>query len=168
MAAFLVLGTAYSVPPARLKARPYLDFLSNVLYAVPGLLGYVHASGHLPPAIAVAAAAAWTGAMHLFSAIPDIEADRSAGLSTTAVVLGQRRSLMVCTALWSAAALGAVALAAGSGILVTALVATAAAVYPVASASLLRRPELVAGTYWRFPALNGLMGFALFVIAMLA
>ena len=39
--------------------------------------------------------------MHLFSAIPDIECDRAAGITTTAVFLGRKRSLLLCLAFWT-------------------------------------------------------------------
>jgi len=157
--AFLLLGAGYSVPPLRFKARPALDFPSNVLYAMPGFLGYLQASGSLPPVVALVGAACWTGAMHLFSAVPDIDADRTAGLATSATVLGARPSLVVCALLW--------AVAAGcAGWLIRQPVAVVGAIYPLASLVLATRPERVERAYWYFPAVNALVGFLLFVLAL--
>jgi lycopene elongase/hydratase (dihydrobisanhydrobacterioruberin-forming) len=158
MLAFLLLGAGYSVPPVRFKARPFLDFPSNVLYAMPGFLGYVLASGHLPPFVAVAGAACWTGAMHLFSAVPDIAADRSAGLATSATVLGARPSLVLCALLWSVAAWSA-------WTLIGHPIAIAGAIYPLASLALVLRPQHVERAYWFFPWVNAGAGFLLFVLA---
>ncbi|WP_020222714.1 prenyltransferase, partial [Halarchaeum acidiphilum] len=89
---FLVLGWAYSAPP-RLKTKPPLDSLSNGLYVLPGVAAYAAVAGSLPPLLAVLGGWVWTMAMHTFSAIPDVEPDRRAGLRTTATVLGARRAL---------------------------------------------------------------------------
>jgi 4-hydroxybenzoate polyprenyltransferase len=47
-------------------------------------------------------------AMHTFSAVPDIEPDRAAGIRTTATVLGERGALAYCAGCWflSAAVMG--------------------------------------------------------------
>jgi len=155
---FLALGAGYSVPPLRLKARPGLDFPANALYAMPGLVGYALVTGQLPPAVAVAGAACWTGAMHLFSAVPDIDADRAAGLATTATALGARSALLVCALLWAVAAWAAWAL-------IHQAVALLAVVYPLAGLALAVRPELTGRAYWAFPALNAAAGFLLFVLS---
>lgn len=157
--AFLVLGAAYSLPPPRLKARPFLDSASNVLYAMPAFLGFVQAGGGGVPIVAAVGAAAWTAAMHLFSAVPDIEADRAAGLRTTATVLGARPALALCAGLWAVAAGSAVWLLSG------AWVAWAALVYPAVALLVLARPVEAERVYWAFPYLNGLAGFGLFVVA---
>jgi lycopene elongase/hydratase (dihydrobisanhydrobacterioruberin-forming) len=159
MLAFLALGAAYSLPPPRLKARPVLDSASNVLYAVPGFLGFALAGGAWPPPAALLGAAAWTAAMHLFSAVPDIQADRSAGLATTATVLGPRGALAACTALW------ALAVGAAAVLLPRPWLAVPGLGYPLLPALLVVRPGLVERVYWAFPALNALAGFGLFAVA---
>ncbi len=157
----MALSVFYSAPPLRFKARPFIDSLSNVLYAVPGFLGYQHASGHAVSWEVVAVACLWTSAMHLFSAIPDIGADRSADLNTTATVLGHRGSLVLCASLWLAFAAFVMSLQAFrpySAVLM---------VYPAVPLLLLFRPEPVTGrVYWFFPAVNALVGMgAFFVVA---
>lgn len=159
MLAFLGLGALYSVPPARLKSRPFLDSASNVLYAVPGFLGYVQSAGALPPAAALLGAASWTAAMHLFSAVPDIAADHEAGIRTTAVALGARRSLLLCAALWVLALVCLVILLPGRAI------AWLGWVYPAICLALLPDPRPVERVYWAFPALNAAAGGLLFALA---
>ncbi len=159
MLAFLALGAAYSLPPLRFKARPGLDSASNVLYAMPGFLGYVQTAGQAPPLLAFLGAASWTAAMHLFSAIPDIAADRAAGLSTTATALGARRSLALCGALWTVAWLSLVALLPGWPVV------WLGAVYPLVCLALWFRPSRTGRIYWLFPWLNAATGFVLFLLA---
>lgn len=101
------LSFAYSAPPLRWKARPFIDSASNVLYAVPGIFAYYVLTGALLSVGAVLTIACWTAAMHLFSAIPDIDADARSGLRTSAVVLGERRSVIVCSMLWLSCMVGA-------------------------------------------------------------
>jgi 4-hydroxybenzoate polyprenyltransferase len=43
-------------------------------------------------------------AMHAFSAVPDIEADRQAKLTTTATILGHKGTLLYCALLWTISA----------------------------------------------------------------
>lgn len=159
---FVMLAVAYSMPPFRLKARPILDSASNVLYAVPGFLGWQQASGRPVPLIAVLIAGLWTAAMHLFSAIPDIQSDSEAGLKTTATVLGHRGSLAVCAMLW----LTFVGCILGTGVLWP--WSLALLVYPAIPAVVLGRPpQSAVRAYWYFPAINSFMGMAgFFVVAL--
>lgn len=87
----------YSAPPLRFKTRPFLDSLSNAAYALPLLIIPV-ALGEPPVWPAVAGLLAWCVAKHAFDAVQDIEEDRTAGITTTAVRLGPRG-----TAVWSGA-----------------------------------------------------------------
>ena len=87
-AGFYLLGVAYSAPPLRFKTTPFLDSLSNGLYVLPALVAYATLTGSFPPAVAVAGGWIWAMGMHTFSAIPDIEPDRAAGIHTTATLLG--------------------------------------------------------------------------------
>lgn len=158
LSAFLLLSFAYSVPPLRLKARPALDSLSNILYALPAFFGYHQAAGRLPSIPVLLAAMLWTVSMHLFSAVPDIRSDREAGLFTTATVLGQRGALLLCLALWTAC----LAILLWNRILwpwsILAVIYVAIPVYVVARPAALRR------AYWLFPTINGLGGMLVFFI----
>lgn len=100
LVAFLFLSYAYSQKPFRWKAQPVIDSASNILYVLPGILGYSVSSGSLPSLWIILSCGFWTAAMHLFSAIPDIKADSLANLKTTAVMLGQQKALLWCSALW--------------------------------------------------------------------
>lgn len=161
MLAFLALSIAYSAPPLRLKSRAFLDSASNILYVVPGLVGYALSAGRLAPWQAIAAGGLWTAAMHLYSAIPDIESDRRSGLVTSATVLGTRGALVACALLWAESASIATAL---RMLWPWCLLAW---IYPLVPLMLLGRPRSDIGRmYWSFPLLNSSMGMlAFFLIA---
>ena len=84
---YAALFVGYSTPPVRLKARPYLDSLSNAAYAFPLVF--------IPLALetvvvwpAALGLMAWSAAKHTFDAIQDVDDDRNVGICTTAVRLG--------------------------------------------------------------------------------
>ena len=104
LALFLFFGVEYSAPPIRAKAIPIVDSLFNVLYVMPAVVAYRVISGEFPPPLVVIAAAAWTAAMHAYSAVPDIASDREAGVATVATFLGPRGTLLFCFVLFAAAA----------------------------------------------------------------
>ncbi|GAA5500514.1 hypothetical protein Dxin01_00235 [Deinococcus xinjiangensis] len=85
-----LLFAAYSVPPLRLKARPFWDGLSNVAYAfqlaLPALV-----LGADVPVLPLLALMAYSVGKHAFDATQDIPADRAAGTRTIATTLGTRR-----------------------------------------------------------------------------
>jgi 4-hydroxybenzoate polyprenyltransferase len=155
LGAFLMLSIFYSAPPLRAKAIPIVDSLFNILYVFPAAFAYEMLTGNFPPALVMIAGGAWTAAMHAYSAIPDIDADRSAGLNTIATLLGKTRTLVFCFVMYLAAAacafayLGPVAVMVGlvyiAMILVTYL-----------------REDALFKIYSRFPLLNAGIGLALF------
>lgn len=147
---FLVLAIEYSAPPFRFKTTPGLDSLSNGLYIVPGITAYAAIEGTYPPLAAVAGGWLWTMGMHTFSAIPDIEPDRRAGIETTATVLGERRTYAYCAACWLAASLV-------FGI-VHPFFAVILLVYPLLVVAIGRSSVDVTEAYWWFPAINALTG----------
>ncbi|MYL16206.1 prenyltransferase [Halorubrum terrestre] len=147
---FLVLAVGYSAPPARFKTTPFLDSLSNGLYALPGAAAYATVAGAHPPLAALAGAWLWTMGMHTFSAIPDIEPDRAAGIDTTATFLGEGRTYGYCFAAWTAAA--------AAFWLVDPRLGALLGVYPVFVAWVARSSVSVDRAYWWFPALNTVVG----------
>ena len=153
MLGFLLLGAAYSAPPLRLKTTPFLDSLSNGLYIMPAIVAYATLAASFPPLLAVAGGWAWTMAMHTFSAIPDIEPDRQAGIQTTATVFGQRLTLTYCAGFWL---LAAVLMA-----LVHPLLGVPFLAYPLFVALIAAFSIDVERAYWWFPVLNTLVGAAL-------
>jgi 4-hydroxybenzoate polyprenyltransferase len=162
MLSFLLLSVLYSAPPIRFKSRPFLDSASNILYAVPGFLGYALAGGVLAPGIIILAAGLWTASMHLYSAIPDIESDFRSGLITTATVLGRLKSLALCAFMWA----GFAALLTFTRVLWPWCLL--AWLYPAVPLVLCWRPAGdVDRVYWYFPLLNSGLGMlAFFVIAL--
>ncbi|MCL7418786.1 MAG: prenyltransferase [Halalkalicoccus sp.] len=155
LAAFLLLGAAYSAPPARFKTTPLLDSVSNGLYFAPGAAAYVALAGSQPPLLAIAGGWLWTMGMHTFSAIPDIEPDRAAGIETTATLLGESRTYVYCLACWALAALCFGALDARLGALFS--------VYPALVLAVALSEIDVSRAYWWFPAINTVVG-ALFTM----
>jgi len=154
---FLFLAYFYSAKPLRFKEVPLLDFASNMLYIMPGIFGYFLAAGHYPPALYVVAGFFHIAAMHLFSAIPDVEYDRHAGIRTSAVVFGKKVSLLVCLAFWSCFAALVILL---SGYHPLSLLVF---LYPLFPALLLLRDSIPIDTlYWYLPYVNTVLGGLLF------
>jgi 4-hydroxybenzoate polyprenyltransferase len=164
--ALLALSAGYSVPPVRFKSRPVLDMLSNALYLVPGFFGYALYAHALPSWGVTFALVCWTCAMQLYSAIPDIAADAKARLRTTAVVLGESRSLLLCAALWLVF-FSILAATGGSGwglgwLLAPLALYVALPLIPLVVplvARTVRRSVLVERLYWYYPWFTGLLGF---------
>lgn len=151
---FMLLGGAYSLPPARFKMRPFVDSFSNVFYAVPGIIGYLLNSSSLPQLHVVGILLIFPIVMHFYSAIPDIEADKKAGLKTTAVILGETISLIICNVFWLFAFLWVI----NTGFMFpfTFLLI----IYPLLPLINLNvKKYSVDKTYWLFPYINFLIGF---------
>mgnify|MGYP002779576600 CR=1 FL=1 len=109
---FVFFSIFYSAPPIRAKSKPILDSVFNVLYIFPGAMGYFLAGGQNFSMSLFVAAWLWAMAMHAYSAVPDIGADKEAGVPTVATFLGLRPTIAFCAALYfgamwlSSAALG--------------------------------------------------------------
>lgn len=99
-AGFLLLSYFYSAKPLRFKDKPFLDFSSNYLYVIPGIFAFYLVSNSLPSLIMCLGAYFHISAMHIFSAIPDIEYDGDAGINTTPVFIGEKASLILCLIFW--------------------------------------------------------------------
>ena len=102
MLLYALLFVGYSVPPARFKARPYLDSLSNAAYAFP-LVFVALALGEGPIWPVALGLMAWSAAKHTFDAVQDVDEDRRAGITTTAVRLGPGGVVLWSGALWALA-----------------------------------------------------------------
>ena len=150
---FLVLGAEYSAPPLRFKTTPLLDSVSNGLYVLPGAAAYAAVAGHNPPMLAVAGGWAWAMAMHTFSAIPDIEPDRAAGIETTATRLGETGTLAYCGGFWLLAAAAFARLDPRAGALLL--------VYPVLVVVWYAGDVAVDHAYWWYPVINTVVGMVL-------
>jgi 4-hydroxybenzoate polyprenyltransferase len=156
--AWAVLSVEYSAPPARLKTTPLLDSASNGLYILPAVVGYTAIEGALPPTLAILAGWLWAMGMHTFSAIPDIEPDREAGIQTTATWLGERRTYIYCGACWlgAAAAFG----------LVHWVFGLLLGLYPIIVFGIVLAGVDVHEAYWWYPAINTLVGMSLTLVGL--
>jgi 4-hydroxybenzoate polyprenyltransferase len=160
-ALFIFLSYAYSAPPFRFKSKPFIDFLSNALYILPGLIGYSFITHTLPTPPVLIACFCWSFAMHLFSAIPDIDPDRKAGITTTAVFLGKTNSLILCLAFWLV--FSSIIVAQKSFFPFTMI----SIIYPSLPAMLLTHKHLdIAKIYWYYPYINGILGFGTYLISV--
>ncbi len=153
---FLALSAAYSVPPLRLKAKPLIDSLSNILYALPGLMAYILISNTWPSWPTWLALFSWTTAMHLFSAVYDIEADKRAGLKTSAIFFGAKKSLWICFGLWLLFAIIAVNYKFAWPLNILFFI------YPLIPFHLLIKNESTKKSYWHFPVITGILGLITF------
>lgn len=151
MLIFLIIGGLYSAPPARFKAKPFLDSLSNMFYVVPGFMGFYQVTGTLPNPWVSIAVLLWPIAMHLYSAIPDIQPDKKAAISTTATVFGKKISLYVCSGIWGVV----------SSIAFTQswIVGVLSVVYPLLALCSFKNIDKM---YWFYPYINGIVGGVLF------
>ena len=147
---FLVLGAAYSAPPVRFKTTPLFDSVSNGLYVAPGIAAYVAVAGSQPPVLAIVGGWLWAMGMHTFSAIPDLEPDRRAGIRTTATVLGEHRTYVYCGCCWLLAAVAFGAVDVRLGAVMT--------VYPLLVGVIAGSSVDVDRAYWWFPAINTAVG----------
>jgi 4-hydroxybenzoate polyprenyltransferase len=102
MLLYALVFLGYSAPPARFKARPYLDSLSNAAYAFP-LVFVPLVLGRGPVWSAALGLMAWSAAKHTFDAVQDVDEDRRAGITTTAVWLGPGGVVLWSGALWALA-----------------------------------------------------------------
>lgn len=156
-AVFIILSVFYSAPPIRAKATPIVDSIFNVLYVFPGAFAYQMLTGAFPPPSIFAAAWLWTMAMHAYSAIPDIDADREARVNTVAALLGRTGTLLFCLVMYV-----------GSGVLAfpylgyLALPLAAVYVLMIALSFIASGENKVFVIYRYFPLVNAAVGFILF------
>ena len=156
--AFLFLSYYYSAKPLRFKAVPFIDSASNILYALPGVFAYYQITGRLPPSIIILGAFFHTFAMHLFSAIPDIDFDKQVGIRTTAVILGEKISLILCLTLWTGLAF--ITLIVGN----LTLLSYIPMIYPIMVLYLFIFNKKTETVYWFYPYINTGLGGLLFLI----
>ncbi|WP_187976228.1 prenyltransferase [Mycetocola sp. JXN-3] len=101
---------AYSVPPLRTKERAVADSVTSSLHFVgPAIVGLALAGAQWTPALICLLVAffLWGAASHLFGAVQDVEADRAAGISSSATAWGARTAARVSVLLYLAAGIAA-------------------------------------------------------------
>ena len=155
---FLFLSHQYSAKPLRFKERPILDSASNVLYIMPGVFAYYWVTRNLPPNLILLAGFLHSYAMHLFSAIPDIEYDKETGIITTAVLLGRNLSLIICLLAWLGLSIITILVGGASPFRFLPLV------YPIMVLNLLLRGLKVDSVYWYYPYINIGLGGLMFLL----
>lgn len=153
---FLLLSYYYSAPPLRFKKRPFIDSLSNILYGIPAFIGFMQLQANFPHLHIVMITLLWTTAMHLYSAIPDIDYDKKAGIQTTAVFIGKRKSLWLCFLLWLCMATLSIFISP---------IFTLAFIYPFSMLLVITNIVSPVKMYWRFPYITGILGFLLYLYA---
>lgn len=158
MISFLALSIGYSAPPLRFKTRPFLDSLSNGLYILPLVVSYAAVTQSFPPVAVVAAGWLWTMAMHTYSAIPDIEPDRKAGIETTATFLGREKTYIYCTAVWAFSATVIGFWNMWTGFLIGA--------YPVLCTAFYFSGLEDSEAYWYYPYINAFIGMVLTILGL--
>lgn len=158
---FLITGVGYSAPPIRAKTKPFFDAMFNILYAAPGFAAYA-AAGHTPAWPLVLASLAWCMAMHAYSAVPDIAADRASHTPTIATTLGATKTLLFCAFCYGVAGLA-------SWHFIGWFALAGATVYLALMAASLRyrlQPDSLFKLYKSFPYVNTILGAGLFFVAL--
>ena len=156
MSLFLFFSVFYSAPPIRAKTKPIVDSAFNVLYVFP-VRSLTNCHRRIPSVAAIVAGGLWTMAMHAYSAIPDISADREAGIATVATLLGHNGTLLFCLAMYLASAALAFAFIGWAAVVLGAIFA---AMIVISFAS--SKDGGIFNVYRRFPLVNAAAGFLLF------
>jgi 4-hydroxybenzoate polyprenyltransferase len=157
--AFVLLSVFYSAPPVRAKVIPVFDMLFSAgIYVSAGVFGFYLAGGQALDWSVVLAGLFWSMAMHAYSAVPDIEADRKSGVSTIATWLGEKKTLWCCLALYLTAAIMTLPELGGLGVVL-------GIVYcGMVLASLhAKQGDGIFKLYTYFPLLNVAAGFLIFL-----
>ena len=107
--AFFFFAGFYSASPIRAKARPFLDSIFSAgHYIATAVFSYLMISNFLNQqiswinlSICTLAGMFWAIAMHAYSAVPDIKADRDAKLETIATKLEKNKTIILCAVLYA-------------------------------------------------------------------
>ena len=158
---FYFFATFYSAPPIRAKARPFLDsFFSAGHYVVTGVFGYYLSGAQGGVILPVCAGMCWAIAMHAYSAVPDIDADKQSGIQTIAISLGKKTTILVCAFLYVCAGVLLVPYFSWLPLLLT--VPYVILMYK----SYVSDEQKLFRLYTYFPKLNALVGMILFFLVL--
>ncbi|MDW8279772.1 MAG: UbiA family prenyltransferase [bacterium] len=101
---FLFFAYFYSAKPIRAKSIPILDsFFSASHYVFTGIFGFSLINNYdfiYFPFLGFIFGIFWAIAMHAYSAILDIDYDKSSNIQTIAVLLGVKRTIYLCLVLY--------------------------------------------------------------------
>lgn len=157
---FYFTSIFYSCKPIRAKSKPFIDWLFNILYILPGFaLYYILSADTLIHWQYLVGSWLRCIAMHTFSAIPDIAADKKAWLSTTAVLLWKNYALVYCAWL----RIGAASLLANDYLWFSILSALMYVLLVIFASG-----KNTFRVYTSFPWVNGIVGFCLFWLIILS
>jgi 4-hydroxybenzoate polyprenyltransferase len=137
------------------------SLISGLLYIVPVGVSWGIVTNSYPPFIPMLAGFLWSYAMHLYSAVPDINADKMANIQTGAILLGKNTTLVLCGVLYAVSAviayfyIGLFAILAGLGYL-----------YLIFISIRKSNPEEILSVYKIFPFFNTLIGAIIFAILL--
>ena len=155
---FILLAWQYSATPLRAKAIPFVDsIVSGLLYIVPAGVAWGIITHSYPSFLPMLAGFLWSYAMHLYSAVPDINADKAAHIKTGANLLGKNPTLILCGVLYLSSAIIAFIY-----IKFFAVIAALAYLYLIGISISKKNPEGVLAVYKIFPLLNTCIGAMLF------
>lgn len=156
---FLLTSWQYSAKPIRAKAKPFLDsIVSGVLYIMPAGISYGLLFSKSLPTDVLIAGIIWSVSMHAYSAVPDINADKQAGLKTGATMLGKQTMLVLCCLLFLVSAtigfkyIGAIS-----------IIGFAFYLYLIIWSIKIKTPEGVLKVYKIFPYVNTFVGGLIFL-----
>lgn len=157
--AFIFFASMYSARPIRAKARPVLDSVFSAShYIATGIFGYFLVSNEPLNRLLILAGVDRAIAMHAYSAIPDIHADKEAWLETIATTLGKTRTLRLCIVMYVLAiilsfeVLGIWSIGIGTMYIFMMLISF--------------RSSNVMRLYKRFPLVNTLVGMMVFLMVI--
>ena len=155
---FILLAWQYSAPPLRAKAIPFVDsIVSGLLYIVPAGVAWGIVANSYPSFMPMFAGFLWSYAMHLYSAVPDINADKAAHIKTGATLLGKNPTLILCGILYFCSTVIAFMYVG-----VFACIAAFGYLYLIVISIKKKSPEDVLEIYKMFPLTNAIMGAILF------
>ncbi|MCS7200814.1 MAG: prenyltransferase [Patescibacteria group bacterium] len=102
---FVFFAVFYSAPPIRAKTKPILDSLFSANhYVFTAIFSYylIYPNKEFP-LVPFLFGIIWSMAMHAYSAVPDIEFDKQAGINTIATFLGKKNTIILCCFFYSIA-----------------------------------------------------------------
>lgn len=167
--AFFFFAGFYSASPIRAKARPFLDSIFSAgHYIATAVFSYLMISNFLNQqiswtnlSICTFAGMFWAIAMHAYSAVPDIQADRDAKLETIATKLEKNKTIILCAVLYALSGILAFQFLGIISIILS-------AVYVIFMLkSLKTTDEELFKIYTYFPKINSIAGMIIFFTVLL-
>jgi 4-hydroxybenzoate polyprenyltransferase len=160
--AFIFFATFYSAKPIRAKTKPALDmFFSAGHYVSTAVFSFALISGDWPGTWSIVAGLLWAMAMHAYSAVPDIDADRSSGIATIATWLEKEKTILMCLFFYILSAIIAI-----NYINFWAIILLIPYAFLMILSLLIKNKEEVFKIYTHFPKLNTLIGMIIFFLIL--